>query len=30
MNKVKQFRAHQKISQLSLARAVGVSRQTIN
>ncbi|EES41902.1 helix-turn-helix transcriptional regulator [Staphylococcus caprae] len=30
LNKVKQFRAHQKISQLSLARAVGVSRQTIN
>lgn len=30
MNRVKQYRAHQKISQLALARAVGVSRQTIN
>ena len=30
LNRVKQYRAHQKISQLALARAVGVSRQTIN
>lgn len=30
MNKVKYFRSHQQISQLALARSVGVSRQTIN
>ncbi|AMG62701.1 helix-turn-helix transcriptional regulator [Staphylococcus lugdunensis] len=30
MNKVKVYRGYSKISQLELARAVGVSRQTIN
>ncbi|ATH63670.1 putative transcriptional regulator [Staphylococcus pasteuri] len=30
MNRVKQYRAHQKMSQLELARRIGVSRQTIN
>jgi len=30
LNRVKQYRAHQKIAHLALARAVGVSRQTIN
>ncbi|AYX90875.1 helix-turn-helix transcriptional regulator [Staphylococcus cohnii] len=30
MNKVKHFRSQQQISQLALARSVGVSRQTIN
>ncbi|RIO92691.1 transcriptional regulator [Staphylococcus haemolyticus] len=30
MNKVKVYRAVKKISQLELARSVGVSRQTIN
>ncbi|MDU0462611.1 helix-turn-helix transcriptional regulator [Staphylococcus ureilyticus] len=30
MNKVKYFRSQQQISQLALARSVGVSRQTIN
>ena len=30
MNKVKHFRRQQQISQLALARYVGVSRQTIN
>ncbi|MCQ9904463.1 helix-turn-helix domain-containing protein, partial [Staphylococcus aureus] len=30
MNKVKVYRGAKKISQLELARSVGVSRQTIN
>ena len=30
LNKVKVYRGYSKISQLELARAVGVSRQTIN
>ena len=30
LNKVKVYRVYSKISQLELARAVGVSRQTIN
>ena len=30
LNRVKQYRAHQKMSQLELARRIGVSRQTIN
>ncbi|MGF7193455.1 putative transcriptional regulator [Staphylococcus pasteuri] len=30
MNRVKKYRAHQKMSQLELARRIGVSRQTIN
>jgi len=30
LNKVKHYRIQQKISQLSLARSSGVSRQTIN
>ncbi|ODB72253.1 transcriptional regulator [Staphylococcus sp. AOAB] len=30
MNRVKQYRAYQKMSQLELARRIGVSRQTIN
>ncbi|AGZ25139.1 MULTISPECIES: helix-turn-helix transcriptional regulator [Staphylococcus] len=30
MNRVKQYRAYQKMSQQELARRIGVSRQTIN
>ncbi|MBY6178394.1 helix-turn-helix transcriptional regulator [Staphylococcaceae bacterium DP2N0-1] len=30
LNRVKQYRAHQKMSQQELARRIGVSRQTIN
>ncbi|MBN6852997.1 helix-turn-helix transcriptional regulator [Staphylococcus warneri] len=30
LNRVKQYRAYQKMSQQELARRIGVSRQTIN